>query len=246
MIRALKTVLAGIVVCVFVGCSRYATPGGPADLSFFADPDVAEMMQRQPVATLPARLGIARVQASGYQYHNFFSYGGGRYSVALASDIETEEQLARIQTLPQVEAVVPLNSLLLPEQLDSEEALRVAAARLRADMVLIYTLDTRFTVSGTAEPLGVLTLGLLPNKTATVGTTASAIIVDTQTGFVYGAAQARSHTKQLANAWTSKEAIDQSRHRTELAAFEDLLAEVEKTWAAVVAEHTKVPQLPSR
>ena len=55
---------------------------------------------------------------------------------------------------------------LSPHNLDSEKAVRVAAAQVRAGIVLIYTLDTEFRIEGEHEALGALTLGILPNKKA--------------------------------------------------------------------------------
>jgi hypothetical protein len=40
--------------------------------------------------------------------------------------------------------LAPLNRLVLPQQLQSDRELRVGAAKLHADMLLIYTLDTTF------------------------------------------------------------------------------------------------------
>lgn len=219
------------------GCATYTTPGGPAEISMFADPDVRQVLQRKPAAQFPANLAVVRVQEPGYKHHDYYSYGRGKFSAALASDIETDDHLRRVQALPQVEGVVRLNRLVLPEKLDSEADMRLAAARLRADMVLLYTLDTDFFIEGKAEPLTVLTLGWLPNQQAHIATNASALLIDTQTGFVYGAADAKSTHKQIANVWTTREAIDQSRRKTEVQAFESLVTEVEKLWPGVVAEH---------
>ena len=51
---------------------------------------------------------------------------------------------------------------------------------------------------------------------------------------MYGLAEATAKRTQLANAWTSEQAIDESRRKTEREAFEKLLDEFENTWNQVI------------
>jgi hypothetical protein len=105
---------------------------------------------------------------------------------------------------------------------------------MHADVLLIYTLDTTFLVEDKVAPLTVVTLGLSPNQQAKVVCTASALLMDTRNGYLYGLAEATDRQDQLASAWTSGAAVDQARRRTETKAFSKLVAELEKTWAGVV------------
>ena len=127
-----------------------------------------------------------------------------------------------------------MNRLLLPPQLNSDMDLRQAAAALHADVLLVYTLDTTFRVEDSLAPLTVVTLGLSPNQHARVVCTASAVLLDTRNGFVYGVAEATQQGTQLASAWTSGAAVDDTRRRTETQAFDKLVGELEKTWVGVV------------
>src|SRR5688500_19227608 len=63
--------------------------------------------------------------------------------------------------------------MLLPDPLDSDKEIRVAASRLQADLVLVYTFDTSFFDINVAKPLTVITLGLSPTRRITAATTAS-------------------------------------------------------------------------
>ena len=153
--------------------------------------------------------------------------------------METDEDFARLVALPNVRAVAPINRMLIDGPLYDERDLRRAAARLKSDVLLLYTFDTQFYVKDFAAPVTVFTLGLSPNRRAYVTTTASAILVDTRTGHVYGGAEASAKSDQLANGWTSEDAVDDTRLRTEKASFGKLLAEVEKTWAGVLREYNK-------
>ena len=227
--------VSAAVVLLFVGgCSiAYRTPGGGANLKLFADRDIREIFQRQPSAPRPVHLATARVQEPRYRSYSSRGVGRGRYSVVTVRDVEQEQDFKRIANLPEVAQVVPLNRLLLSDQLESDRELRQAAAALHADMILVYTFDTDFFIDDALRPLTVVTLGLSPNKQVRVSTTASAILMDVRTGYVYGACESTARRKQLASTWTSRDAVDRSRRKTERQAFEDLLDQFEKLWKGV-------------
>ena len=84
-----------------------------------------------------------------------------------------------------------------------------------------------------------VTLGLSPNQQAQVVCTASAVLMDTRNGYVYGVAEATEKGDQLASAWTSSSAVDDTRRRTEAKAFEKLVGEMEKSWVGVVRTYAK-------
>ena len=86
------------------GCVSYKTPGGAVQISDLADASINELLAKEPAAQFPARLSVARIQASGYQSLGSSSYGAGRYSVVTTRDVETEEDLARLNSLPGVSA----------------------------------------------------------------------------------------------------------------------------------------------
>jgi hypothetical protein len=85
-----------------------------------------------------------------------------------------------------------------------------------------------------AAPLTVVTLGLSPNQVAHVNCTASAILMDTRNGYIYGIAEGSERQSQLASGWTSPAAVDQTRRRVEAAAFKELGTSLEATWSGVV------------
>jgi hypothetical protein len=139
-----------------------------------------------------------------------------------------------------VSGIGPINRLLLPTRtFRSDHELRQAASSMQADLLLIYTLDTNFYVRDLAKPVTVASLGLTPSQQARVTTTASAVLMDTRNGYVYGLAEATDSYNRLASAWTSADAIDAARIKTESAAFEKLCGELEKTWGQVVARYAK-------
>ncbi len=238
-------VMAACLCTGLGGCAgKYVTPGGPADFralgisrqeaDAITDTSIAERMSRRPAASFPASIALVRVQAGGYYSHSSRGIGSGRYTILTNRDVEQPEQLSRLETLPMTRGLASLSRLITPQQVNTDMDLRSAAADLQADMILLYTFDTVFTTETTIPALGVITLGLFPNEQARVVSTASAALVDTRTGFVYGVAESTSKTTQLANAWTSDDAVDQSRRRAETEAFGGLVTNLEALWTTVV------------
>lgn len=245
--RAALVALAFVGASSLVGCAKYIAPGGaasframgitPEQQSAMTDTSIRDRMERKPLANFPARVAVARVQAPQYSSHTSQGWGRGSFTVVTNRDVEQKIDMDRIEALPMLAGVAPLNRLVLPERLDGVDDLRRAAASVQADMLLVYTFDTVFRVDDAAAPLTVFTLGLFPGRFANVTTTASAALVDTRNGFVYGLAEASEKSSQLANAWTDGDAVDQCRRRTEGEAFTKLVGELQTMWTGVVRTH---------
>lgn len=233
-----RFVLAACMAALLAGCSTYTTPGAGVSLSAISDVDIAEAMSRQPALTFPARLAVARVAAVGYRSASNESMGSGAYAILTTRDIETDASFERLGRMPRVAAIAPVSRLLVPANLGSTRDLRTAAAQLRADAILIYTIDTRFrTESAQLGPLQTIALGFLPSEKAVVNATCAFMIIDVRTGFVYGTGETTATEDQRSNIWGSASAIETARLKAEQRAYEDSLAEVEKLWASIVAEH---------
>lgn len=235
--------LLWLTLALFVsGCASYQTPGAGVNVGNLskADTDIAELMKREPAAPFPARLAIARIQASGYFSRNSQCYGRGEYCVLTTRDMETEQDFKRLANLPMISATAAMSRILLPEKLDSIKDLRLAAASLKTDMLLVYSVDTRFNVESTdIGPLAFISLGFLPNKKAYVTSTASLALFDVRTGFVYGVAESTATENQMASMWSSDNAIENSRIKTEADAFHQMLGEFEKLWKGVVETYAR-------
>lgn len=235
-----------VSVALFSGCAEYHAPGGPADfraLGVSAEAqkastpaDLNAAFERKPLAGFPANIAVARVQAPGYRSDTAQGWGQGAYSIVLTRDVEPDDAIERLHKLPMIRGIAPIGRLLMPAQLNSDKELREAAARLQADMLLIYTLDTSFHERDAAKPITVITLGLSPTQVTDVVTTASAVLMDTRSGFVYGVSETSAKQSGIASAWTSESAIDHDRQKTEAEAFEKLVGEIEKMWKGTVAE----------
>ncbi|MFM7134210.1 MAG: hypothetical protein ACKO0W_07835 [Planctomycetota bacterium] len=239
-IRACASAL--LLLSTLGGCASYRTPGGPAPIGEMTAPTIAEALRVEPEAPMPAAIAFARVQAASYWSHSTQGVNIGALSLVAASDLERAEDSEAIAKWSDTNGVVRLSSILVTrprrEQVaDALLALREAAAKLRADVLALYTIDTDFRVDDHSPgALGLLTLGLAPTRNAVVHSTASMMFVDVRTGFVFGAAEASARDDQLANAWTDDDAVDQCRRRVEREALEGLLGEAGKAWGAIAAQ----------
>jgi hypothetical protein len=224
------------------GCGgMYATPGRGADLRALSNSDaqtdtsIKSALAKKPLAVLPCGIAAVRIQAPGYVSDLGGSYGTGNYCVVTTRDVESDDAMKSLRKLPMVVGVAPVNRLLLPATLNSDLELRQAAASLHADMLLIYTIDTTYAVEDHLAPLTVATLGLSPNMTAQIVTTASAVLMDTRNGYIYGFAEATEKGMQLTNGWMTQEAVKDARHGAEVKAFDHLVKNLAVTWTGVVA-----------
>lgn len=225
-------------VALLSGCASYVTPSGRADLSQISSASMQESFAAKPAAGFPAGIVAVRVQAP--KYRSYYTereggvYGSGRYSVITVRDVEEDSDIQRLAALPQVNGLIGMSTLLLPQSLQSDRELREAAARLKADMVLLYTFDTSFHKNDTSVALNVVSLGLSPTRKIFVHVSASALLMDTRTGFIYAALEATEKRQVTSNAWESKESADRARRAAEKEAFKKLVGEFEKIWPKVV------------
>jgi hypothetical protein len=231
-----------------VGCVAYAVPGKGANFHQLGmtpeqrdrqtDPSISDVLAKKPLASFPATVAVVRIQGSGYRNRTVQTYGDGKYCVVLTRDVEKPELMAQLAKLPLMANLEPINRLELPDVLNSDADLRNAAALLHADMLLIYTFDDDLQRQDVATFMSILTLGISPNIVLTVNTTASAVLIDTRNGYIYGAAEASEKKSTLANGWGEDAAGEAVRQEVEAKAFEKLCGEFQNTWGRVVQQYT--------
>lgn len=241
-IQTLLIAVAGIAL--LSGCATsYIPPSGRADLAAISSSTMQESFSARPAAVFPASIAAVRVQAPRYRsYHTEQEggvYGEGRYSVVTVKEVEEEADFQRLAKLPDVGGFVTISRLLLPQTLQSDRELREGAARLKADMLFLYTFDTSFHNNDASVALSVVTLGLSPTRKVFVRVAASALVIDTRTGFIYVAMEANEKREVRTNAWESRETADRARRDAERAAFKALVGEFEKNWPRVLERARK-------
>lgn len=228
-----------LIVLVFSGCATtYIPPSGRADFAAFTSANLRDSFALAPAAQFPAALVFVRLQEPGY--YNYYVdqsgsvVGDGRYAVITARELGEDVALARLRSLPRVSGIAGLNRMLLPSGMNSDEDLRAAAARLKADMVVLYTFETTFRDRDHSGPLTVISLGIFATKEITLNVTASALVVDTRTGFIYAALETTEQREFNASLWSERQKADLARQEAERAAFGKLVDEFEKNWGLIV------------
>jgi len=206
-------------VAFLSGCATYIPPSGRANLTSISSSTMQESFAARPAAGFPAGIAAVRVQAP--RYRSYYTereggvYGDGRYSVITVKEVEEDSDLDQLRKLPEVAGFVTITRLLIPPKLESDRELREAAARLKADMLLLYTFDTSFHDNDASVALNVITLGLSPTRKIFVRVAASALVIDTRTGFIYAALEANEKRQVTTNAWESRETADRARRDAE-------------------------------
>jgi hypothetical protein len=242
--RGVRGLFALIVLTLLGGCATsYVVPGPRADLQAFGGGSIQESFAAQATAPFPATLAFVRVQAPTYASARLpetqSGAAAGRFRVITTREAEDDAQVERLGRLPQVTGVTTLSRLLLPPAVQGDKDLREAAARLHADLLLVYTFDTAIFDTDLARPLTVITLGLSPTRKLAISTTASALLMDTRTGYVYSTYEATKKADTLATSWNTADSADQVRRDNEREAFGLLLGQVEKTWPRLIEQHAR-------
>lgn len=245
MTRSLPVFILTLCLAVVQGCATYTTPAGGVNIPSLEEGDITELMAVKPASKFPARIAVARVQASDYRSRTSDSYGSGRYSVVTARDVEDAADFSKLAGMDMVADVAPVGRLLLPEQLNTIKDLRLSAARLNADMLLIYSIDTAFEVDGEAlSPLSAITLSFLPGKQAFVSSTTSGLLVDVRTGYAYGVAEATERNVQRTTPWDSADAVDRARLESEAASFKHFIGKVDTLWDDTLRQYAVSEPIP--
>jgi hypothetical protein len=238
-------VLALVLICA--GCASYVTPGAAVRLQDIDRPDIAAAAARKASPNFPARLAVARVQAPQYRSYTGEAYGSGRFSVLTTQELLTENHITAIQGWPFLAGAIPVNRLLLQAKLETLDDLRLAAAQIQADILLVYTLDTSFRIQGRGYgPLAAISLGVVPDRDAYITSTASALFIDVRTGFVYGVAESTAKASGLTNVWSSRSTIDKKRVEAEQQAFDGLMTQAATTWRGFALQYQKVAGTPGQ
>lgn len=235
-IRRKYSVILGILPFVFLlsGCfESYVTPPGGADMSAFqATASQGYRQSPKPAARLPVRLAVARVQ-SDYDYYQRCQ----EFSVVNESMLQVQLSYKELTTLQGIDEVVTVNKLLISGCDRSSDGLRKAALSLKAELLYIYTLDTQYDETDWSSAMSLYTLGLSPTITVEVTTNAMGILIDSQTGYVYGVLQASSEKSQKAAFLTRQNAWDQCSKVTQQEAFERMNERFKVTWAGILSQY---------
>ncbi len=231
-----------VLTAIITSCTQYVTPGGAVKISELADEDISKLLSNKPTSEFPVNIAVARIQHPQYttykQPRSPYSEQQGNFSMILTRDAAEDEAFQKLSDLNGVNQASPFNRLLLPYNYKSIKDLRMAAAKMKAQMLMVYTFDTEFTIdTKNYGPQNAFSLGYLKNKDVKVTTTASVALFDVQTEYLYGLAESTADEHKKSNAWKKEDEVDNLRVATEREAFKKLMGEVEKMWGGIVKEY---------
>jgi hypothetical protein len=237
----MKRLMLAVACALLSACASYTTPASGVSIASIAekDSDIADAFKREAAAAFPARIAIARVASSGYVSRTNSGYGAGAFSVLTVRDIETDAAVARISAMPKVAGVAALTRILLPSNLQSIRDLRQSAAQLKADALLVYSIDTGFRrESDQIGPLQTVALGMFATEKSFATSTCSFAVIDVRTGYIYGTGETTAIEDQRSNLWGTADAVDKARMRAETKAFEAAVGEVGKLWSSILEQYS--------
>lgn len=225
-----------------MGCSKYVTPGDSVNISALADESISDVLANEPTAEFPVNVAIARIQSPNYTNWRYqqaqYNQPSGNFSMVLTRIPEEDQAFEKMKEWEGIENASPFNRLLLPYNYQSIEDLRLAAAKMKAEILLVYTFDTNFKIdTKNYGPQNVFALGYLKNKNVQVTTTASAALFDVQTEYLYGLAETTAHAEKKSNAWKKQDEVDALRLQTEKESFTELVSDLETLWQELLNEY---------
>ena len=207
--------------------SPRAIAGRAEAVKAFSHPIIADAFRAKPAITFPARLAVMPV---------------GDMAAQQLRKLDAAGKLGVMQALPQVRAFIPLSSLIDAGSSHrsyapaSHVTVRTAAARMHADAVLIYQVDSHVTDGSFFAPLAVASLGMLPTNRIEVIATAMAVLIDTRSGYVYGTLERSVGRTTFATSWSTL-ARDRVTDRAAYDATTKLLGDFPDFWRGVVQAH---------
>jgi len=198
------------------------------------DGQIADLLDLDVRAKLPTTLAVAKLQThcSGYQPH---------LDRIEASELEAWQKLVRAH--PQLRGVQPVSNLSLDDSLRAEKLtlreLRVAAARLHCELLLVYMqADSEVENLNDAAALywTLAGLWLVPGTEVEHKTVMQAIVVDCRTGAILGTATGDSHRRSACPAAFTRIHRDRLERETPAEALKDLQGGCERLLLGIASQ----------
>jgi len=193
----------------------------------------------QPAPNFPARIALVRVQAPKYASMTAEGLGKGEFSVVSPQELPNAVQTQALDEWPAVDKVLVLNEHLLPERLKSLDDLRLVAAKMQADVLMIYTLDTGFEVDGHAYGASQkVPMSKKPAPEDSIVSSATAVLMDVRTGYPFGTVSGSAKQDHLsAEDWSAEPNLDQKRLEAEAQALSALIEATAPTWKGIAGPY---------
>ena len=229
--------LLAVLVLVAGGCVGLQPKVG-ADLSIMGlDPEVAASIHSdnraqkgiEPKAKFPLRLAVVELERGG-------RCRDGEASVRVV-DPESPEKLRELANLRAVAGMRIIDRRMVSGRQRHSAGVRRAAELAGAEMILIYTIHITDEDTDHLPPLTLFTLGLAPTTTTKGNAVVDALLMDTESGYIYGIGRTEASNTRLSNMWRSGRARDRAIARARQRAVAHLVDHMVDAWEAVIEEY---------
>ncbi|RYD65005.1 MAG: hypothetical protein EOP83_08360 [Verrucomicrobiaceae bacterium] len=218
---------ASLLVTLFLngGCN-YDTPSSYS-LPVTQGPSgaIEDSSHSRPTVRFPARVAVVRIEGSS-----------SGFRMIPETDVEQSEHAAAASALPGVAGLVSLNRVALISEVKSYRELDTEARKVGADLVAIYRFEATDRSSDVFLPLSVATLGLAPTNSYTVTATATLMVRDARTGYLYGVLEESATNKGLTAGMDLHNAQERSKRSAKKKALDQLTARLPVFWNGVLAK----------
>ena len=124
----------------------------------------------------------------------------------------------------------------LVREVKSYREIDAEARKVGADMVAIYRFEASDRSNDAFLPLSVATLGLAPTNSYTVTATATLMMRDARTGYLYGVMEESATNKGLTAGMDLHNAQERSKRNAKKKALDQLTAKLPVFWNGVLAK----------
>jgi hypothetical protein len=214
---------ASILVTLLLNGCQYDTPSSYSmPVTQGTSGASQENSNARPTVRFPARVAVVRIEGS----HSGFR-------MIPETDVEQDEHAAAAAALPGVAGIVSLNRVALVSEVKSYRELDAEARKVGADLVAVYRFETSDRSNDLFVPLTVATLGLAPTNSFKTAATATLMVRDARTGYLYGVLEETATGKGVTAGMDVYNATERSKERAKKEALDKLTAKLPGFWEGV-------------
>lgn len=234
----MRTPLRAAMSCAFAlaALSGCCMPSGRAAVDLAAIDAAGRGATPAIVAPrFPLRVAAARLQYEAEGTSSYRQPGGlvahnDTAALVVAWSTPTRWLENELNDRGRVGGVVSLSDPVAAPLAEIVSSLRSAAARDGADLLLIYSIESRADRHMLTGVLSLITLGVFPETVAEADASSRGRLIDTRSGYVYGRYEASDGAWQPANLYTADDAEQSVHDRAERHATLAMLDDVMKGW----------------
>ncbi len=183
----MKRALIILSINLLLNSCYYGTPGSySVAVSKSRAGATQDTRTARPTVRFPANLAIARIESS---------YSG--YRLKRDTDVEQSKHAEAVTRLSGVRGIVNLNQVGLVTNLKDYAQLDQEARKLGADLLAVYRIEESVHSTDYLPILSFATLGLAPTKPYRLSATASLMVRDARTGYVYGVLEEKAEASGI-------------------------------------------------